>query len=291
MRDFEFHSPATLEEASALLTEYGDDGRLLAGGTGLVQLMKQRLSQPAHLISLRRIPGLDQIHNEADGLHIGALCSHQSVFTSPLVQEHCPLLVETYGHVATPRIRNMATVGGGLAHADPNQDPPISLLALDAMVNVASGNGEHTMPLDGFFVDYYETILDPGEIIKEVIIPPALPDLATTFIKFLPRTADDYATVSVAVAIELSRDNKSFYDTRIVLGSVGPTPMRIHLAEAFLNGQPIQEKRLRSASRAVWDAVDPVDDFRGSAEYKRDMAALFTYRALNKALGIEPDEA
>jgi aerobic carbon-monoxide dehydrogenase medium subunit len=186
--------------------------------------------------------------------------------------------------VATLRVRNMATVGGGLAHADPNQDPPPSLIALGATVKATSANGSRVIPLDEFFKDYYETVLNPDEIITEVTVPKIAPNTGAAYIKFLPRTADDYATVSAAAVVTLDKTKKTIADVRIALGSVGVTPIRATAAEAVLRGQPLKADGFAEAGEKAKEAVDPVSDFRGSAAYKKDMAAVFVRRALEKAL-------
>jgi carbon-monoxide dehydrogenase medium subunit len=178
----------------------------------------------------------------------------------------------------------MATVGGGLAHADPNQDPPPSLIALGATVKATSANGSRTIPLDEFFKDYYETVLGPDEIITEVMVPKLAANTGGAYIKFLPRTADDYATVSAAAVLTLDKAKKNIADVRIALGSVGVTPIRATAAEALLRGQPLKAEAFAEAGEKAKEAVDPISDFRGSAAYKRDMAGVFVRRALEKAL-------
>ena len=172
MRDFFFHAPDSLDEALSLLDEHGDDGRPVAGGTAIVVLLKQSLLQADHLISLARVPGLAGVRAESDGLHVGALTSHREMETSPIVRQAAPLLVEVYRRVATVRIRNVATVGGSLAHADPAQDPPPGLIALDASAKLVSRRGERVVPVAALFSDYYETVIEPGELLVEVIVPP-----------------------------------------------------------------------------------------------------------------------
>jgi carbon-monoxide dehydrogenase medium subunit len=200
------------------------------------------------------------------------------------VRRRLPLLAETYHHVATIRVRNMATVGGGLAHADPNQDPPPTLIALGATVKVTSANGSRIVPLDQFFTDYYETVLNPDEIITELFVPRLQPNTGAAYLKFLPRTADDYATVSAAAVLTLDKNKKTISDVRIALGSVGTTPIRATAAEAVLRGQPLKADGFREAAEKAKEAVDPLSDFRGSAGYKKEMAGVFVRRALEKAL-------
>jgi carbon-monoxide dehydrogenase medium subunit len=282
MRDFYFYAPANLDEALTLLDEHQDDGRPMAGGTALVVLMKQSLVDADHIISLGHVSGLDGIRQEADGLHIGGLTRHRDVETSPLVQQHAPLLAEVYSSVATVRIRNVATVGGGIAHADPAQDPPPGLIALDASIKLVSKNGERTLPITEVFQDYYETAIQPGELLTDVVIP-ALPASAkTVYLKFLPRTADDYATVSVAARGEVA--DGAVRNLRVALGAAGSTPVHATAVEQALEGQQATADNIRRAAEAVADQVDPLDDFRGSADYKRDMAVVFTRRALERIL-------
>jgi len=284
MIPFEYRTPKNLKEVHATLKEFGSDAKLIAGGTALVIMMKQRLVRPSCLVSLRSVRGLNGIEIKNGGIAIGGLATHRAVEGSSLLRRRLPMLTETYHHVATLRVRNMATVGGGLAHADPNQDPPPSLIALGATVKATSANGARTIPLDEFFKDYYETVLNPDEIITEVMIPKLAPNTGAAYIKFLPRTADDYATVSAAAVLTLDKANKTIADVRIALGSVGVTPIRATAAEALLRGQPVKSEAFAAAGEKAKEAVDPLSDFRGSAAYKKDMAAVFVRRALEKAL-------
>lgn len=261
-----------------MLETYGEEARPMAGGTALVNFLKQGLIAAEHLVSLERIPGIAQITSEPDGLHIGALTRHRDVETSPLVKEHAPLLAEVYRRVATVRIRNMATVGGGLAHADPAQDPPLGLLALDASVRLVSRSGERVVPVRELFTDYYETVIQPAELLTEVIVPPQPRGAHATYLKFLPRSEDDYATVAVAALAEL--EHGVCRRLRVAIGAAAPTPIRAIAAEAVLQGKPIDSAAIEAAAETVAEEVDPLDDFRGPAGYKRDMAVVFTRRAL-----------
>ena len=284
MISFEYRTPKNLKEVHASLKEFGTDAKLIAGGTALIIMMKQRLVQPSCLVSLRSVRGLNGIEVKDGGLRIGGLATHRAVETSSLVRRRLPLLAETYHHVATVRIRNTATVGGGLAHADPNQDPPPTLIALGATIKATSANGSRVIPLDKFFTDYYETVLNPDEIITELFVPRLPANSGAAYLKFLPRTADDYATVSAAAVLTLDKNKKTIVDARIALGSVGTTPIRATAAEAVLRGQPLKAEAFVEAGEKAKEAVDPVSDFRGSAGYKKEMAAVFVRRALEKAL-------
>ena len=281
---FEYVEPESLEEALALLEQHGEDAKVLAGGTGLVNLMKQRLVQPAYLIGLRQlahVPELAEIRPNGS-LTIGALCSHRSIETSALIQHSLPLLATTFQHVASVRIRTAATIGGSLAHADPNQDPPPALLVLDARLRVQSRYGEREIALSDFFVDYYETALEPEELITTVVIPPQPAGAGTAFLKFLPQTHDDYATIAVAARISL--DGDTITQARIALGAAAATPLRARAVETALHGQPLTSQLIRDAAALVAEEVDPLADFRGSAAYKRDMAVVFTQRAIEQAI-------
>ncbi len=283
MIDFEFHQATDLNHAFALLADYGDDARLMSGGTALVLQMKQRFSQPGHVIGLKGIPGLGDIREADDGnIRIGALCSQRQVENHPLVVERLPLVAQAYRQVATPRIRNTATVGGGLAHGDPNQDPPPSLIALGASIVLSSADGERILPAEDMFVDYFETAVRPGEIVTGLTVPPAPPGAGTAYLKFLPRTADDYATVSVAAVVALDPAGHC-QDVRIVLGSVGLTPIRAAAEEEALRGRSLTDAEISEAAATVPEIVDPMDDHRGSADYKREMAEVFTRRAVRQA--------
>ena len=284
MISFEYRTPKNLKEVHATLKEFGDEAKLIAGGTALVIMMKQRLVQPSCLVSLRSVRGLNGIELKDGGLRIGGLATHRAVETSSLVRRRLPLLAETYHHVATVRVRNTATVGGGLAHADPNQDPPPTLIALGATVKATSATGSRVIPIDGFFTDYYETVLNPDEIITELFVPKLPPNSGAAYLKFLPRTADDYATVSAAAVLTLDKSKKTISDVRIALGSVGTTPIRATAAEAVLRGQPLKPEAFAEAGEKAKEAVDPVSDFRGSAGYKKEMAGVFVRRALERAL-------
>ena len=287
MLDFQFHTPASLDDALAMLQRYGDDARLLAGGTALVLQMKQRFAQPAHVIGLRplsRAAGLGEVAETGDGgLRIGALCTLGRLEAHPLLRSHAPLLAAAIARVATRRIRAMATIGGGLVNGDPSQDTPPVLIALDAAVELTSPAGVRTIPAEDLFIDYYETDVAPGEVLTAVLVPPRPPGAGAAYLKFLPRTADDYATVSAAAVVRRGPGNVC-REARIVLGAAGPTPIRARAAEDLLRGQELTAEAIRAAAATVPDAVDPLDDFRGSADYKREMAAVFTRRAVTQAL-------
>ena len=283
MNAFEYAAPRTLDEALAVLREQGDEARVIAGGTALVTMMRQRLVRPSYLVSLREVSGLGRIEAANGDVRIGALVTHREVETSSLVRERFPVLAETFRRVASVRIRNMATVGGALAHADPNQDPPVTLIVLGARVEIRGAAGGREVPVEDFFRDYYESALEPGEVVTGVVVPRRPAASGAAYVKFLPRTADDYATVAVAATVSLQPDGQRCREARIALGSVGVTPLRARAAETLLAGHPFGADLLRSAGESIRNAVDPLSDHRGSAAYKREMASVMAGRALTQA--------
>jgi carbon-monoxide dehydrogenase medium subunit len=282
MNAFDYRAPRSLDEALAILGEHGEDARVIAGGTALVTMMRQRLVQPRCLVSLRDVPGLERIEANG-GLRLGALVTHREAEISPLVRERLPVLAETFRRVATVRVRHMATVGGALAHADPNQDPPVTLLALGATVEVRGARGARGIPVADFFRDYYETALAAGELVTAVTVPSLPAATGAAFLKFLPRTADDYATVAAAAIVTLEPDGARCREARVALGSVGVTPLRATSAERLLAGEALGAGLLRAAGEAAKTAVDPLSDHRGSAAYKREMTGVMVGRALGQA--------
>jgi carbon-monoxide dehydrogenase medium subunit len=284
VNSFDYHAPKSLDATFELLATYGEDAHLMAGGTALVLLLQQGLVQPGHVVGLRGVGDLQGIRRLDDGgLQIRALTTHRQAERSADVQAYCPALAETFARVATIRIRNQATVGGNLAHADPAQDPPPMLIALGGAAVVASRQGERRIPLDEFFVDYFETALQPGEVLVAVDLPPLASGTCVTYKKFLPRTQDDYATVSVAAALRVGASGVC-EDVRVALGAAATVPVRAKKVEDALRGQRLDGDKIQEAAALVRDEVDPLDDLRGSAAYKREMARVWTQRALLELL-------
>jgi carbon-monoxide dehydrogenase medium subunit len=291
MRPFELHQADSLDNVLTLLGQYsGDEVHLMAGGTSLVLLMNLGLVEPTRVISLRRVTELHGIHPlPGGGLEIRALATHRLGELSPEVQAYCPALATTFGHVATVRIRNQGTIGGNVAHADPAQDPPPMLIALDAQVVLRSRSGERVLPMDGFFVDYLTTKLRSDEVLTSIRLPPLAHGTRATYEKFLPRTHDDYATVSVAATMRLDTDGRC-QDLRLALGGAAGVPVHARPVEDALRGEIPTDQRIADAAALVLDLVDPPDDARGSSAYKRRMARVWTERALknlrNQANGV-----
>ena len=282
MIKFDYEEAETLEEVFRLLEEHGDDARVIAGGTSLIIWMRQRLLMPKLVVSLQRIPNFATIrYDEGDGLRIGAGARHRDIELSPAVKQHYPLLHETFRKVAQPRIRNMGTVGGNLAGGDPLTDPGASLMALDAEVTLTSRGGKRSLPLEEFFVDYYQTALNPGELLTEIRVPPSTRP-KWSHIKFTPRSIEDFATVGVAVTLRTS--NGTCEDVRLALNSVAPVIVRAKQAESVLRGKAISDAALREMGEVASTEVDPMDDNRGSAEYKRELVKVLVGRAVSEAL-------
>jgi len=278
---FDYLEPTTLKKTFSLLDKHGDDARVIAGGTSLLIMMRQRLLTPKVVISLARIPKFGKIaYSAKEGLRIGAGARHRDIELSPIVKRHYPLLHETFRKVAQPRIRNMGTVGGNLAAGDPLTDPGASLIALDAEVVLTSSQDQRVLRLDEFFIDYYQTALNPGELLTEIRVPlPQRP--GWSHIKFTPRSVEDFATVGVALT--LSAKNGVCEDVRIGLNSVASTIIHAKRAEEAVRGKPITDAALREMGEVAATEVDPMDDNRGSAEYKREMVRVLVRRAAKEA--------
>jgi aerobic carbon-monoxide dehydrogenase medium subunit len=279
---FDYLEPESLTEALTLLEQRGDEARVIAGGTSLVIMMRQRLLMPKVVISLARIPNFGTImYDDQDGLRIGAGARHRDIELSPLVKQHYPLLHETFRKVAQPRIRNMGTVGGNLAAGDPLTDPGASLIALDAEVILSGCSGQRSVQLEEFFVDYYQTALNSGELLTEIRVPPPQRK-GWSHIKFTPRSVEDFATVGVALTLSASAGLCE--DVRLALNSVASTIIRAKKAEAALRGKVVNDAALREMGEVAMTEVDPMDDNRGSAEYKREMVKVLVRRAAQEAV-------
>jgi carbon-monoxide dehydrogenase medium subunit len=283
MVKFDYVEPETIEEACRLLEQHGDEARLIAGGTALLIWMRMKLLNPRLVISLAKIPALDSIHfDPKDGLRIKAGARHRDIELNPAVRQHYPLLYETFRKVAQPRIRNMGTIGGNLCHGDPLTDPGASLIAMDAEITLTSRKAERTLPLEKFFIDYYQTDIRRGEILTEIHVPPSARPLGWAHIKFLPRSQEDFATVGVALV--LRGKSRHCEDIRLALNSVAHTILRARKAEEALRGKEITDDRIRQMAETAANEIDPMDDNRGSAEYKRDVTKVLVRRAAQEAL-------
>jgi carbon-monoxide dehydrogenase medium subunit len=279
---FEYHAPTSVAEATALLARLGDDAKVLSGGQSLIPMMKLRLATPAHLVDINRIPGLASLA-EADGvLRIGALTRESDLEESELVRTRYPILFDTCRVIADPLVRNLATVGGNLAHGDPANDHPATMLALGAEVVAVGAGGERRIPIGGFFTGPFATALGPAEILVEIRVPVPAARGGGAYLK-LERKVGDFATVGVAVQLRLG-SGSACEKAGIGLTNVGSTPIQAKRAEAFLAGRALDAATVQQASRLAAEESDPTTDLRGPAEYKRDLVRVLTARALRRAL-------
>lgn len=277
---FDYHAPSTVDDAVALLARLGDDAKLLAGGHSLIPAMRFRLAQPGALIDLNRIPGLDRVEERDGHLAIGALTREVTLETSPVVRGRYPLLADTSAVVADPLVRNRGTVGGNLAHADPANDHPATMLAYGAEVVAQGLGGRRTIPIDDFFVDLFESSLSSDEVLVEIRVPAPGPGAGGAYLK-MERKVGDYALS--AVAVQLTMDGDTCTAARIGLTNVAPVPMRATDAEGEVTGKPLSDAVLEAAGRAAAAQCDPAADLRGSVDYKRDLTRVLVKRALRRA--------
>lgn len=290
MRDFNYLEPTSFEEASGMLAELEDEEvRLIAGGTALILTLRQRMLRPQHLVSLSKIDRLHGIEfDEKTGLRIGALARHADVAASPLVRQHFPVLASMAQRVANPQVRNQGTIGGNLCYGDPSTDPPTCLLALDATVVLGSVRGERSMPLDEFIVDFFETALEPDEILLEVRVPPLPQGTSGVYSRFL-RTAAEHRPL-VSVAFVAHRDGSVCRDARIAVGASTPIPTRLRRAEAFLEGRTVTPAVAAEVAEIIAADIRPMSDSRGSEEYRRDMVGVVARRTVSELFEISVDE-
>jgi carbon-monoxide dehydrogenase medium subunit len=277
---FEYFAPATLEEALSILEREGDEAKVLAGGQSLIPLMKLRFAAPRALVDINRIAGLDVLAEEAGALRIGALVRHKTCERSELLRSRYRLFGDAARQISDPIVRNRGTVGGSLAHADPQGDWGAVMLAARAEVAVRSSSGTRTIPIDELLEGPFTTTLAPNEIITEVRVPDPGPRSSGAYLK-LERKVGDFATAAVAVQVSLS--NGKIAQAGIALTGVGPTNIRARAAEEALAGAEPTEATIKEAARLAAEAGEPHDDIRGTAQYKRNVVRVFTERGLRTA--------
>ena len=283
MNTFKYFPARTVNEACDLLSQYGEEAKLLGGGQSLVTLMKQDFVSPLYLIDIKGISDLDYIrYDKIDGLRIGALTTHRSLETSDIVQEKFSILTQMEHTLASVPVRNWGTAGGNLAHADPASDLAPTLLSLKAEVTLTGPHGERVVSLDDFFVDYFETALQSDELLTEIHVPNSSRG-GGFFYKFA-RRATDLAVVSMAVNLVRDPDNRDLCkDIRIVMGSVGSTPLRSKRAEDLLKGQTLTDTLTEEAARVSAEDAQPTSDINGSEEYKREIVHVLVRRTIKEA--------
>jgi carbon-monoxide dehydrogenase medium subunit len=274
---FDYHAPRELPEAIATLAELGDEAKILAGGCSLIPLMKLRLAEPGHLVDLGRVASLGGMRVTDGQLVIGAMTRESEVETSPLIAEHAPLLAEASSVIADPLVRNVGTIGGNAAHADPANDHPAALLALDATFELAGPDGTREVPAEAFFVDIFTTALADAEVLAAIRVPLHADSVGHAYVK-VERQVGDFAVVGSAVRMGI-RDGL-IDSVAIGLTNVGPVALRARDAERTLIGAVPNEEALRRAGEAAVAGIDPWDEQRGSAAYKARLVPVVVRRAL-----------
>lgn len=279
--EFDYTAPETLSEAVKLLSE-NPEAKILSGGQSLIPLMKFRQASPAFLVDINKIEGLEYIKEEGEWLKIGGLTRESMLETSYLVSSKYPLLADTSKVIADPLVRNLATLGGNLAHADPANDHPATMLAYRAEIIATGPDGERSIPAENFFVSLFESALTHSEVLTEIRIPVPTAKSGGAYFK-LERKVGDFATAAVAVQITLAEDG-TCSQAGIGLTNVGLTPILASAAEDALRGQMLDDSSINKAAELAAQAAEPEGDQRGSEEYKRALVKTLTVRALRKAL-------
>jgi aerobic carbon-monoxide dehydrogenase medium subunit len=277
---FEYQAPTSLDEAIAALDRYGDEAKVLAGGQSLIPLMKLRFASPTALVDINRVPGLDGLAEEEGELRIGALVRHKDCERSSLLGGRFGVLGDAAPQISDPIVRNLGTVAGSLAHADPQGDWGSALMAAGARVVARGSRGSREIAVADLFEGPFTTTLEPTEVITEVRVPDPGPRAGGTYLK-LERKVGDFATAAVAVHVSFS--NGTVGRAGIALTGVGPRNLRAQAAEEALAGSALDDEAIREAARLAADAAEPWDDERGSADYKRNVVRVFTERGLRKA--------
>lgn len=278
--DFTYFAPRSLPEVWDLLRQHEGEAKILAGGQSLIPLMKLRLANPAYVIDLRNVPGLATLEERDGSLVIGAMVRETTLEYSPLIQRRYPGIHEASAVVADPLVRNFATVGGNVAHADPANDHPAMLLALGAQVTAQGPQGNRTMALDDFLVDTLENALHEDEVLTDILVPQPQAHTGSAYLK-LERKVGDYAIAAVGVMVAL--DGGVISRAGIGLTNVGPKAIRAKQAESFLVGKQPDDATLREAARLAAEAAEPATDLHGPADYKRSMVRTLARRALRLA--------
>ena len=277
----EYHAPASLPEALSMLSQFGEEAKVLAGGHSLIPMMKMRFAEPAHLIDLNRIDDLRGVR-EADGIiHIGAMTRENDLIASQILRDYCPLLPEAARNIADPQVRNCGTIGGDIAHGDPANDHPALMLALGASFVLNGPNGERVVPASEFFLGTYWTALEAEEILTEIRIPAFASHTGYAYHK-LKRKQGDWATAGVAVVLQLEQGRCK--RAGIGLTNVGPTALQATAAEELLTGEVIDDALIERAAEQAMAICEPAEDLRGDVEYKTQMTGEMARRAIRQAL-------
>ena len=279
---FEYHAPSTLPEALGLLDRFRDEAKVLAGSQSLIPLMKLRLATPGHLVDLRKVPGLSGISESGGELRIGAMTRYREIETSELVRAKIPAMSEAAGQIGDAQVRNLGTIGGSLAHADPSADWPAVTVALDASVRIVSKVGERVLKVEDLIQGPLTTALEPGEILAEVQVPLPAGRTGSAYEKY-PHPASRFAIVGVAARVSL--DDGNVREARVAITGLGPKVTRAKGVEQALAGEAADPAALDAAAARAAEGLELRGDLLGSAEYKANLATVYTSRALRRALG------
>ena len=284
---FDYYEPKSLNEAIEILSKYGSDAKILAGGTDLLILIKMGVLKPRCIVNIKKISDLYGIREQGDQLIIGALTKLRTLEKSKVIKENFTALYEAVKSMASVQIRNMATIGGNLCNASPAADTAPPLMVLEAKLRVISIEGEKTIDVREFFLGPRKTILKRNELLKEIMVP-VYKDYGYSYMKLGRRNSFTLSIVSVASLVKV--EDNVFSDVRIALNSIAPTPIRAFSVEKYLVGRKVAIDSIKAASKLVAKDISPITDIRATAEYRRDMAIVLTYDALKvalKRLGIE----
>lgn len=282
---FDYAAPRDLGEALSLLAAHGDDAKILAGGQSLIPLLKLRFAAPSVLIDINRIPGLDVVEEQDGVLRIGTLARHADLAVHPLLAARYPLMTAAAPQIADPLVRNLGTMGGSLAHADPAGDWCAVALALNASVVARDAAAQRVIPVAALFEGMLTTVLAPGELLTEIRVPAPRGRAGGAYLK-LERKVGDFATVGVAVHLELDGDGERIGRAGVGLCAVGPQSLAARDAEATLQGAVPGEALFARAAEQAAAAAEPTSDLRGSADYKREVVRVFVERGLRQALAM-----
>lgn len=279
---FEYHAPANVKDVLGLLGRYKDDAKLLAGGHSLVPMMKLRLAQPKHIIDLRKVPGLSGIKDEGGAIVLGAMTTHWQMESSALLKSKCPILAETASVIGDPAVRNLGTIGGSIAHADPAADQPATLIALGAEMVCEGPKGRRTVKVDDWFQGLMATALGEDEILVELRVPAWPAGTGGAYLKF-PHPASRFAVVGVAAVVTLDKEGKC---TRAGVGitGAGTKAVRAKDVEAGLTGKKLDAATIEAAAQKAAEGVDVQADLQGSVEYKSHLCRVFAKRAVTEAV-------
>ncbi len=278
---FQYHAPNSIDDAVALLGQYGDEAKLLAGGHSLLPMMKLRFAEPEHLIDINNIELLKGIREENGQIVIAAMTCENALINSALLQEKCPILPEVARMIADPQVRNRGTIGGDIAHGDPGNDHPAIMMALDATFTLVGPSGSRQVAANDFYLGTFYTALEADEILTEIRFAPQPANTGASYHK-LKRKTGDFATAAAAAVIEMSGD--TCQSARITLTNLGPTALRASDAETVLSGQIITDDLIEQAAQKAMAICDPAQDQRGDVEYKTHMGGEMTRRAIRTAV-------